>query len=130
MARAFGVELASRAVTGRKGTQFLGRSARYESHLDAIIERAEQGTLKFITGWNTEKVEDVLSDPHVSVTFQQGGAFLSVSGRALLKVQVEQAEYWDNRGLQGLKYVFQAVRSAVTGTEPKVTSDQHGQIRS
>ena len=123
-----------------------------------LVEATDEGILKFITGLDSEKVEDVLVDAHVNVTFQHNGAFLSVTGKAvvdpdreelrrlwskwneawfdgpedpravLLSVVSEQAEYWDNRGIQGLKYALKAMRATVTGNEPKITRRQYGTV--
>jgi general stress protein 26 len=120
----------------------------------------EGGTMSFITATESGKIDEILDDPHVCVTFQHDGAFLAVSGTAevdrdraelervwtagsevwfsgsgasraaLIVVTPHFAEYWDNRGLNGLKYAFEAVRAVVTGREPDVSKDQHGMVNS
>ena len=123
-----------------------------------LLEATQEGKMTFITGQDTDKVDDLLQDQHVCVTFQHGGAFLSASGHAtidanrdeihrlwskaneawfdgpddpnvvLLQVRTESAEYWDNRGLKALKYAFDAVRAMATGGQPDASRSQHGTV--
>jgi general stress protein 26 len=48
----------------------------------------------------------------------------------LLKVQVQEGEYWDDSGVQGLKYLFEAGKAYLSGTRPDVASDanMHGKV--
>jgi general stress protein 26 len=47
----------------------------------------------------------------------------------LLVVQPRVAEYWDNRGTEGLEYLFEAAKAYVSGTRPDVDEgDQHGRV--
>ena len=47
----------------------------------------------------------------------------------LLVVEPRVAEYWDNRGANGLQYMFEAARAYVAGTRPEVDEgDQHGRV--
>jgi general stress protein 26 len=47
----------------------------------------------------------------------------------LIHVYPEAAEYWDNRGMKGLRYVFEAAKAYVSGTRPQVKEgDQHGKV--
>ncbi|MEW6253032.1 MAG: pyridoxamine 5'-phosphate oxidase family protein [Planctomycetota bacterium] len=94
----------------------------------AAPQRSFDGDFWFFTGWNTEKVHELLTDAHVNLTFvkHEDNRYVSASGRAtivrdrgkakelwspafkawfpkglddsnlaLLRVRVEQAEYWD-----------------------------------
>lgn len=133
-----------------------------DGHLHArpmiAADVAEDGTMKFITSIGSGKVEEVLRDPHVTVTYQDGGAFLAISGTAVVQTDRKEldrvwtaandawfagpedpsaamivvtphaAEYWDQRGVNGLKYVFQAVKAVVTGEQPQPDSLQHGTV--
>lgn len=48
----------------------------------------------------------------------------------LIHVIGEQGEYWDNTGLNGVNYVYQAIKAIVTGTTPEVVEgDQHGKVK-
>jgi general stress protein 26 len=48
---------------------------------------------------------------------------------ALLRFDAERGEFWDNSGLQGLRYAFEATKAYVRGERPKVDPEQHGQVR-
>jgi general stress protein 26 len=43
----------------------------------------------------------------------------------LLGIQGQNAEYWDNSGFHGLKYVFEAGKAYLSGTRPAVDSDSN-----
>ena len=47
----------------------------------------------------------------------------------LIVISARQAEYWDNSGLEGLKYLFSAASAYLTGKTPEVDSEQHGKLR-
>lgn len=49
---------------------------------------------------------------------------------ALIRVNVDDAELWDNAGAKGVKYVFQAVKSVLAGTRPTPPEGQHARIKS
>ncbi len=47
----------------------------------------------------------------------------------LISVQVEEAEYWDNQGMNGIRYAFEAAKAYVTGTRPEVKEgSQHDRV--
>jgi general stress protein 26 len=47
----------------------------------------------------------------------------------LLVVEPRVAEYWDNRGSNGLEYMFEAAKAYVSGTRAVVDEgDQHGRV--
>lgn len=48
---------------------------------------------------------------------------------AVLKFTALEGEYWNNSGLQGLKYVFDATKAYISGERPKPDSDQHNKIK-
>ncbi len=48
---------------------------------------------------------------------------------ALLKFTAHEGEYWDNAGMQGLKYVFDAAKAYVAGETPKTNDAQHAKVR-
>lgn len=47
----------------------------------------------------------------------------------LLKVAGHRAEYWDNRGTSGLKYLIEAGKALVTATRPDVGHDPKGHAK-
>lgn len=47
----------------------------------------------------------------------------------LIRVSVHEAEYWDNTGFKGVKYLFETARAYVSGTRPNVNEpEQHGKV--
>lgn len=47
----------------------------------------------------------------------------------LVHVIPRTAEYWDSSGLQGIRYLYEAAKAYVTGTQPDVNDeDQHGKV--
>ena len=47
----------------------------------------------------------------------------------LIRVSAREAEYWDNTGFNGVKYLFEAAKAYVKGTTPKVNEpEQHGNV--
>ena len=47
---------------------------------------------------------------------------------ALLKFTAHEGEYWDNAGMQGLKYVYDAAKAYVTGERPQFDEAQHAKV--
>lgn len=46
---------------------------------------------------------------------------------ALIRVDVDDAEYWDNGGTKGIRYVVEAARAVLNGEKPKsIDAGQHG----
>lgn len=48
---------------------------------------------------------------------------------AIVVVDPERGEYWDQTGLKGLKFAYRAAKAFVTGTEYKNDEDVHGKVR-
>jgi general stress protein 26 len=48
---------------------------------------------------------------------------------ALIHVIPSEGEYWDNEGINGLKFMLEAAKAYVTGTTPSVDKDQHGVVK-
>lgn len=47
----------------------------------------------------------------------------------LVQIIPRHAEYWDNSGLQGVRYLYEAAKAYVTGQKPVVTArEAHGQV--
>lgn len=64
---------------------------------------------------------------HAKVYFPKGKDDPEI---VLIKVSAEEGEYWDNDGLEGIKYLFEAVKAYVTGTKRPENDDkeQHGSV--
>ena len=49
---------------------------------------------------------------------------------AMIRVKGEEGEYWDNSGLQGLKYMVKAVKAVATKTRPEPDSvEEHAKVK-
>ena len=47
---------------------------------------------------------------------------------AILKFTPHDGEYWDNAGMQGLKYIYKAAKAYVAGETPKADDEQHAKV--
>jgi general stress protein 26 len=48
----------------------------------------------------------------------------------LVRVSANLVEYWDNTGLNGIKYLFESAKAYVQGVPPKVSEpEQHDRVR-
>jgi len=49
---------------------------------------------------------------------------------ALLAVDPINAEYWDNRGMNKLEYLFESAKACIKGHQPDVSNvDQHARVK-
>jgi general stress protein 26 len=46
----------------------------------------------------------------------------------LLKVEPISGEYWDNSGIEGLKYVFEGLKAVLKGERPETDRTQHAKV--
>jgi general stress protein 26 len=46
----------------------------------------------------------------------------------LLRIEPEEAEYWDQSGAKGLRYLFQAAAAYLEGRQPTSDEDQHAKV--
>ncbi|MDX2157578.1 MAG: pyridoxamine 5'-phosphate oxidase family protein [Hyphomicrobiaceae bacterium] len=46
----------------------------------------------------------------------------------LLKFVAERGEYWDNSGFEGIRYVFEGMKSRMEGRRPRVDEGQHAKV--
>ncbi|MGC2656336.1 MAG: pyridoxamine 5'-phosphate oxidase family protein [Bryobacteraceae bacterium] len=71
---------------------------------------------------NREKIRSLFKEPY-KVWFPAGDEDPDV---VLLAVDPIDAEYWDNRGMNKLEYMFEAAKAYVKGEKPDVAGiDQH-----
>lgn len=47
----------------------------------------------------------------------------------LLRIDGREAEYWNNSGVQGLKYLFKGLKAVLQGTTPTDDSAEHGKVQ-
>jgi general stress protein 26 len=48
---------------------------------------------------------------------------------AILKFTAHEGEYWDNAGMQGLKYLYGAAKAYIAGERPTLDSSQHNIVK-
>lgn len=70
------------------------------------------------------KVQELWKE-HARVYFPKGKDDPDI---ALIKVTGQEAEYWDNQGAQGIKYLFEAAKAYLTGTRPEEDTGRHGSV--
>jgi general stress protein 26 len=46
----------------------------------------------------------------------------------ILSIHPKSAEYWDNSGMQGLKYLFEGTKAMLQGKQPDASVEQHAKI--
>ncbi len=46
----------------------------------------------------------------------------------LVRFEPEIGEYWDNKGIKGLRYVFEAARAFMNGDRPATDQGQHAKV--
>lgn len=46
----------------------------------------------------------------------------------LLRVAIEDGEYWDNAGARGVRYAIEAAKAYVTGERPETDADQNAKV--
>jgi general stress protein 26 len=113
----------------------------------AIADTDQDGSLWFITGADTAKVDELQRDTQVMAIMQSSSKWLSVTGRAevrrdrarihqlwkeafrvwfsgkddpnivLLRLNPTEAEYWDSSGLKGFKFALQFAAAYISGQE-------------
>jgi general stress protein 26 len=72
------------------------------------------------------KIQELWKEPY-KVWFPEGPDDPSI---ALIAFNPAEAEYWDNRGINKLQYMFESARAYVKGETPDVTDiDQHGKTK-
>ena len=47
---------------------------------------------------------------------------------AILKFTAHAGEFWDNAGMQALKYVYSAAKAYISGTRPEPDKEQHSKV--
>ena len=46
----------------------------------------------------------------------------------LLKVTADHGEYWDNSGMEGMKYLFEGAKAVLQGRTPETDKSQHAKV--
>ncbi|HEU4579630.1 MAG TPA: pyridoxamine 5'-phosphate oxidase family protein [Polyangiaceae bacterium] len=132
-------ELLSKFHTAMFVTQ--GRAPGLHARPMAVAKMEENGTLWFVTGRDTPKMNELSAHPEALVCLQKDDQFVTVSGRVevvqdrnkveelwserfrawfsgkddpnlvLLRLVANAGEYWDQSGTRGLEYAFRAAKA-------------------
>lgn len=129
----------------------------------AIARVEDDGGIWFITGGDTAKVDEVRQDATMLAIMMNGSKSMSVGGNAelsrdrakiaelwkesfrawfkgkddpnivLMRLNPSEAEYWDNSGLQGLKFALKFASAYVSGKsmrndEMNADPNVHGKV--
>lgn len=70
------------------------------------------------------KIDELWSEP-CKIYFPKGKDDPDL---ALIRVTANEGEYWDNEGVNRMKFLFEAVKAYVTGTTPDFDKGQHGSV--
>jgi len=122
-----------------------GSSVGFHARPMAIAKTEADGSIWFITGGDTSKVDELKNDAAILAVMQKGSKTMSIGGRGelsrdrakiqelwketfrawfkgkddpnivLIRLNPTEAEYWDNSGLQGLKFVLKFAAAYVSG---------------
>jgi general stress protein 26 len=122
-----------------------GSSVGFHARPMAIAKTETDGSIWFITGGDTPKVDELQEDSSILAVMQKGAKTMSIGGRAelsrdrakiaelwketfrawfkgkddpnivLIRLNPAEAEYWDNSGLQGLKFALKFAAAYVSG---------------
>lgn len=125
-----------------------------------IAGKEEDGTLWFMTSRQSMKVEEILADRHALVAMQNSRQFIVCHGSAfvvddrakvhelwseaqrvwfkgeddpditLVCFKPVEAEFWDNAGVLGAKFAFEAAKAILKGQPLRDRSDDraHGRV--
>lgn len=101
-------------------------------HADAQVNVSMQGGGKFVSlsgqaqvVEDRAKVEEVWNE-HMRVWFSAGKDDPRL---VLLRVDAREGEFWDNSGLNAIKYLFKAGRAYLRGDRPTNDRTEHGKVK-
>lgn len=98
-----------------------------ELEVEPRVNVALQGKAKFVSVTGEARIErdraliDQLWSESWKVWFPQGKDDPSL---CIVTVEPSEAAYWDNSGVEGVKYLFENVKAFVTGKKPSMAGDE------
>jgi general stress protein 26 len=127
----------------------------------SVAEITDQGEIWFLTSMSSPKVAELTKDPHTLVVLAESSRYLSITGTAtvlrdsvkarqlwsesnrvwfkseddpdlvLVRVDPQWAEYWDQSGLNGVKFAAKAAAAYLKGEPLRDTDDvrSHAKVR-
>lgn len=127
----------------------------------SVAEITDQGEIWFLTSMSSPKVDELTKDPHTLVVLAESSRYLSITGTAtvlrdsvkarqlwsesnrvwfksaddpdlvLVRVDPQWAEYWDQSGLNGVKFAAKAAAAYLKGETLRDSGDvrSHAKVR-
>jgi general stress protein 26 len=127
----------------------------------SVAEITDEGEIWFLTSMSSPKVDELTKDPHTLVVLAESSRYLSITGTAtvlrdsvkarqlwsesnrvwfksaddpdlvLVRVDPQWAEYWDQSGLNGVKFAAKAAAAYLKGEPLRDTDDirSHAKVR-
>jgi general stress protein 26 len=147
-------ELVSKFRTAMFVTQ--GRDVAMHARPMAVAKMDEDGSLWFVTGQDTPKIDELIAHPDALVCLQNSHQFVTVHGQVaivkdrrkldemwsesfrvwfdgkddpnliLLRLIPNAGEYWDQSGIRGLKYAFRAAKAYLSKDRSDARADESG----
>ncbi len=125
-----------------------------------ISQIEDDGSLWFFSSIDSPKAAELTADPRAMISLQKEQVYLAINGEVaivrdrekirelwkesyrvwfksendpnlvLLHFRPTDAEYWNNAGVQGLRYALRAAKAYVTGNPIKAVADPdtHGKV--
>lgn len=132
-----------------------------ESKVESKVGSRDAAEILFISSLSAEAVDEILAEERAAVVMQGATRYLSISGRAsvikdaarvaelwrplmyawfeskddpslvIIRFVPEEAEYWDQAGMRGIKLAFKALKAAVTGDKlkPSDIEEDRGRVQ-
>lgn len=124
----------------------------------SIAETSPDGTLWFLTGKDTQKVFEIAENTDAMAVMQSATRYISVTGRArvvddrarihklwkepmrvwftgkddpnivLIALEPREAEYWDNKGFQGVRLALRFAKAYVTGDKREAAAGERDDV--
>jgi general stress protein 26 len=124
----------------------------------AIARLDETMATYLLTDLNSIKIQEISTNSHAVITFQDAAKFATLSGDlvvddqvsietlwkeiwkvwfplgksdpniVLLKFTPKAGDFWDNAGIQGIKYVYAAAKAYVAGERPSPNAERHSKV--
>ena len=122
----------------------------------AVAKMDEDGSLWFVTGQDTPKIDELVAHPNALVCLQNARQFVTINGHVsivkdrskvdemwsesfriwfdgkddpnlvLLRLIPSAGEYWDQSGVRGVQYAFRAAKAYLSNERVDARADEPG----
>jgi general stress protein 26 len=106
-----------------------GKVDEIQTHADVCVTLQHDHKFLSLSGRasivrSREKIEELWTE-EAKVYFPKGKNDPEI---ALIRVHPSEGEYWDNGGVNRIKFLFEVVKAHVTGATPHFDQGQHGSV--